>query len=1273
MKFFKSSRKYFALFFLCLFLVLAAGFFTPIMVQYRQNNWKSEVSERVRSIESSIISDFKSKQRNLINSFSHSKFILLQLNIKDGITPDPIKKILDENKLNDYSIEILDKNGNILYWHNTVVIPEEKFLPLKYKPGEIHFHNSDLITYLTMYDSLNSHWIILSQPIEKHYNIYNNFYEKISLESEYSEKYSSIFDIEYSPVGEKTNDGRKHSFDIRNNFNRKIGVVTFDKPARDVEINRLKESFFDFQSILVIIGFFFLGCGFYADVKHLKNKTIKIVIIAIFLAAFRFLLFILKFPSRFIEGSITNSAFFASTFGYGIVRSPVELFITVIFLLIVCIFIYERIVKSGIIGKMYSNSYSLYSVLLILSSLLFFILFRGLAASIKSVIFDSSLRYFKEPGLIPNFPAGIMEFNVLLLGLASVLISVTIILLLIKTFPERDKKRKTQKFYWLLFIILQITGVLYDYFQKDPQGTPIIRILYVTFIFIVTYRLYFRSFINNYNYVYFSIVASITTISLLNFYNSSLERESLKTTAFELTRTNDDLLQFLVRETLLNASSKEEVIKLFKESNINYGAKAFLIWSQSAFQRDNLNSSISLLNKEKQLLGSFGIGLEELYRVGPNAVNYEGTEVDLLNYQVEKAGGTIITGITPIKEGSVTLGYIVASILYNPGNFRLNNYPRFIAADYNPINSTVDFNNLKIFDFSGNELVNVFGDITPANEHIEILVNNEDLKKNNEAWSNININNENYIAYILKVTETGKSRILSVLLREKNLSWSLYNFLKVFFIHSFIIAVLLVIIYLFQVKKERNIRYTFKTQLLVAFLVVSVFPIIFLAFYNRSITSKKNSEYVFLELKKNALLIEDYVNNYIDKNPDKDIRLAFKNSAADLNIDFSVFSKNKLYYSSHDEFYRSGLISNRIIPAVFTKLNDEGYKEYPTGEMIENYSFNSLYNKVSFNGSEYIIKINDAFNKVSVQLTGEEVNIFLFGSYSLAMILVIIFSAVLANKISSPIRSLTKATASVASGDLDYEVKLNYKGEIKELINGFNFMIRQLKKNQVELGEMEREIAWKEMARQVAHEIKNPLTPMKLAVQQLVIAYKDKSVKFDAIFEKVTKTVISQIETLNNIASEFSSFARMPNLKMENLDIRLVIDDAVNLFLEEKVKINVNKYGIYYKVAADKDQLKRTLINLIRNSIQAGASSIIINLYEDNELVNLEIADNGSGIPAENLNRVFEPNFSTKEKGMGLGLKMAKKFIEGIKGKICIVESNSSGTKFLLQIPKVIE
>jgi nitrogen fixation/metabolism regulation signal transduction histidine kinase len=261
------------------------------------------------------------------------------------------------------------------------------------------------------------------------------------------------------------------------------------------------------------------------------------------------------------------------------------------------------------------------------------------------------------------------------------------------------------------------------------------------------------------------------------------------------------------------------------------------------------------------------------------------------------------------------------------------------------------------------------------------------------------------------------------------------------------------------------------------------------------------------------------------------------------------------------------------------------------------------------------------------------------------------------------------ATNSVASGDLNIEIRENYHGEVRELLDGFNYMVKELKRNQVELRNMEREAAWRDMAKQVAHEIKNPLTPMRLSVQQLIAAYRDKSDKFDNIFNKVTQTLIKQIDMLKNIASEFSTFARMPNIKVEDLDLKDVINDTINLFIEERIKITHNVNGSVL-IKGDKEQLRRIMINLIRNAVQANADAVNVELNEENGDYQLLIKDNGDGIPDKIKEDIFNIDFTTKDQGMGLGLTMAKRYMDSVGGDIRVRETSEQGTTIELRLKK---
>ncbi|MFB3057590.1 MAG: ATP-binding protein, partial [Ignavibacteriaceae bacterium] len=532
---------------------------------------------------------------------------------------------------------------------------------------------------------------------------------------------------------------------------------------------------------------------------------------------------------------------------------------------------------------------------------------------------------------------------------------------------------------------------------------------------------------------------------------------------------------------------------------------------------------------------------------------------------------------------------------------------------------------------------------------------------------NFSIYDENYIAYVIKLFEMGDQRIITVAAREKEITWNLFNFFKIFFLHT--IFILLLFIFL-KVTKLLKVQSSFRIRLLYAFLLVSIVPLALLAVYNREVVSERSEKAIFTELSKRSDYLENHISSQLEKHKDREPTTAFRNAGKELNISFAVYQNTDLLYSSRDELYRTGLFDYKLNSKAHYSLNYLSYREYLTNENIDKYTFDAYYRKINVNNVPLIIGVNDAFNKIKPAFSSADIDVILFGIYSFALIIIIIVSTVLANQISAPIRRLTKATEAVAKGDLDVELENNEKGEMRDLYKGFNLMTIELRKNQIELAELEREGAWKEMAKQVAHEIKNPLTPIKLAIQQLIASYNDKSKNFDKIFKKVTKTTLNQIDNLGQIASEFSSFAKMPSIKLEKLDIVPVIVDTSNLFTDDKIIINFESEASEAIVEADTSQLRRMLINMIRNSIQANATDIAIRLTTKDDNYSLIIVDNGKGISDKNKEKIFEINFTTKEKGMGLGLKLARRYLEGVNGKIHLIKSSSSGTTFEIIIPK---
>ncbi|MEN3323894.1 ATP-binding protein [Mariniflexile soesokkakense] len=244
--------------------------------------------------------------------------------------------------------------------------------------------------------------------------------------------------------------------------------------------------------------------------------------------------------------------------------------------------------------------------------------------------------------------------------------------------------------------------------------------------------------------------------------------------------------------------------------------------------------------------------------------------------------------------------------------------------------------------------------------------------------------------------------------------------------------------------------------------------------------------------------------------------------------------------------------------------------------------------------------------------------------------------------------------------------------EISILVNSYNSMIDELEESAIQLARSEREQAWREMAKQVAHEIKNPLTPMRLTVQNFQRKFNPEDENIHSKLDEYSKTLIQQIDTMSSIASAFSNFAKMPAQQNETLNVVNIVRLALEIFNEDYIDFSAEKEEIIAKL--DRTQLIRVVTNLVKNAIQAmpenQAPKISINVSTYNGEVVILVSDNGSGILEENADKVFEPKFTTKTSGMGLGLAMVKNIVETYKGTITFNSEKDKGTVFRVTFPK---
>jgi nitrogen fixation/metabolism regulation signal transduction histidine kinase len=297
---------------------------------------------------------------------------------------------------------------------------------------------------------------------------------------------------------------------------------------------------------------------------------------------------------------------------------------------------------------------------------------------------------------------------------------------------------------------------------------------------------------------------------------------------------------------------------------------------------------------------------------------------------------------------------------------------------------------------------------------------------------------------------------------------------------------------------------------------------------------------------------------------------------------------------------------------------------------------------------------------------------YLANIYLLVFLLINVVAVIVSGTITQPLSMIQQRLSATMLGNTNEPIVYEARDEIGAIVSAYNQMVRQLSASEDQIKQNQRELAWRQMARQVAHEIKNPLTPMRLSIQHLSRAWAEQTPRLEKMFPGTMKTLLSQIDQLVRIANSFSEFAKMPDPVKSRFQLNDVLTEVIDLYAQSEeaiwlIDIPQDPFWVY----ADPDQLSRCFNNIIKNALQAMEESGIIHISMRilGDRARVEIKDNGKGMSEEVQERIFEPSFSTKSSGMGLGLAIVKRIVESSNGTISFTSRLGEGTTFYVEIP----
>ncbi|GAC1588947.1 MAG: hypothetical protein NVS3B19_08710 [Ginsengibacter sp.] len=491
---------------------------------------------------------------------------------------------------------------------------------------------------------------------------------------------------------------------------------------------------------------------------------------------------------------------------------------------------------------------------------------------------------------------------------------------------------------------------------------------------------------------------------------------------------------------------------------------------------------------------------------------------------------------------------------------------------------------------------------------------------------------------------------------------------------------------------KQNIQLTVRNQVhgtiilisLISFIIIGITTILF--FINRY--NKNDHE----KLSRTINLIENDIVNSTDStfNFIKNQSASNSNWAIDSRMeaeinriaeihgsDINIYDLNgKLKVSSLPLPYNKGILGSLIDPMAYyhlKKLNDAQYfRVQKIGDLEYLNNYVPLRNNKGVEFGYLNIPFFESQSKLYEEISNFLVTIINLNAFIFLLAGIVAFF--ITNRITNSFFFISNKMKEVNLGKTNELIQWDRKDEIGELVKEYNRMVIKLEESAQDLAKTEREGAWKQMARQVAHEIKNPLTPMKLNLQYLQMSINNGSDKVSEISLYVSKILLEQIDHLSQIASDFSQFADLNHSHNQRFDLNEVLNQLYLLYAaNENIQITLNIINDENVIYGDKTQVQRVFTNLIQNAVQSipedksPAISINCDIIDSNCLVTVK--DNGSGIPEAMRDRIFTPNFTTKSSGTGLGLAMSKGIIEKLGGNIWFESSPDEGTTFFVEIP----
>jgi two-component system, NtrC family, nitrogen regulation sensor histidine kinase NtrY len=1019
---------------------------------------------------------------------------------------------------------------------------------------------------------------------------------------------------------------------------------------------------------IFIVSLVFLSLFCIQTVKSLLHNHkfgLAIVLLFVFLVVLRIILLFTGLPWIFLNQEVFNPGFYTgSIFSPTLGDTVLNGLFVMIFAAVVALYYF----RTSFFLKLNRTKPFIKSIISVLMVLAVMALAHICAVQIEEIYEKSlyNLGYSMNLGL-SKFK--IISFVYYFFVLGNFFIGSHIA---INLFLKLQPKTKFGFFHWLYGFL---AGLIIFYFLSGVELAFVLAGIYFWIVYVFKLSRYFYT-LRFQTLLYFILAAfCFALISVKTVENQETKKSILDKNNFghRYLAENDLLGEGLLDRFRQMIRSNETIISAFKRQDLAYES------IKQHIKDDLLDMYFDKYDVEVKVFDADGVVID------PNVTSENISDIrekvenpkyktDLPNvFFINETGNSFIKqylSFNDIFEGTTKIGTVVLDLKLKDENVT-SVYPELLLDKkfvQNPESKNYSYaifnkNNSLVYNSGSFNYLMFF----PLNE-----LNGTDIYATEKII-------QGYSHFAIK-GQKGKKIIIS----QQNAYWKnlLSNFSFLFLISILGISALLLVFTVLNGFKSLSMNFSTKIQfyLNAAFLL----PLIILIILTLSVvrtTLISIQEKSFIDNTKNIgnslqYQLENFQSGKISRGYfESEINELARNTKVDINL---FDNQGKLNFTTRPLVYQYHLLSDCLNPTAYNKILEQKANELLTNESLGELNYKTVYiavkGKENKNYGVVGIPFFDAKTMLDIQV--KEVVATILIIFLLMFLILLISSYFASSQLTSPLKIIAQRLKKTNLDKLDETIEWKSNDEIGLLTKSYNKMIKKLDESKIALSQSEKQTAWREMAKQVAHEIKNPLTPMKLSIQQLQRTLPMDDPKSRDRIQRALNSLTEQIDNISEIANSFSEFAKMPVPRNERFDLVPAVQKTVDLYSQNNnIKINFDSSDKEIFVMGDRMLLNRVITNLILNGIQSvppvRQPEISVKVYKNEEenFGMIEVKDNGSGIAESIRKKVFIPNFSTKVGGSGLGLAMAKRGIEHAGGNIWFETLEGEGTTFFIDLP----